>query len=598
MRLPFLAVTALTRRNRTFTPDKPTAQAQQAAAAAQDSPSRLVAAEASVFPPLSPDSSDEPAGEISMDQSEQSMEMAGDEVTRAFAGHFGGTVPASVYAADEDEDEDALGAGIVEELEDGTQEMDVAEGDEMTRFFTKETTAIHNAQPLPSALRPAGGIKPRKSVGLRMQSEDDDDELVMKSLGLGKGNKPRPSVAFGGGAMADEDEDDTEDEQDKTMAMDMTVAMGGTILSATEPRAVGFAGFVDESFEGDESNEGAGDDKTMDMEKTMDMDAATSNYGSILSSSNLENLGVGVLTPTTATARLQAQLFARQSLGGVLPGTVAVTQPMSPRRLALPRSAHASPYVPLVAQRSPHKVAPSVHLTPTRSPGKKSAALLSTRSPGGSLSLRGMLLQEQHARTILANSPVVLSMPAPSSLAQASPLRAVRQTMGSPSVRTPKVEAVPVVGGWVSPSVGGGWASPLQTRVIRAGDKVKPAPSVSETYDEVRFAPPSSRHRADEEQNAPAPFTSLSGFLQATDVRFAEDVLAEEVGNGKRRQSIAPAAMGRARTSPITPVKCADDVTAAGPPSTGDIAVAGGAQSLFWQLYQSVRSQPPFCSLN
>ena len=30
--------------------------------------------------------------------------------------------------------------------------------------------------------------------------------------------------------------------------------------------------------------------------------------------------------------------------------------------------------------------------------------------------------------------------------------------------------------------------------------------------------------------------------------------------------------------------------TAAGPPSLGDIAVAGGAQSLFWQLYQSVRS--------
>ena len=439
---------------RTFTPDKPTAQAQQAAQAAKETSSSPLPAKQSklneaIFPPLSPDSADEVVQEQSME--EMSMEMAGDEVTRAFAGHFGGTVPASVYD-DAEVDEEVIGEGIEEELEDGTEEMDVAEGDEITRFFAKEQTVLFNAQALPSAFKgtkaatKASPLKPRKSVGVRMQTEDEEDEEAMKSLGLGRGNKPRASVAFGGSAVPEEEDDADTDEDDRTMAMDLTMAVGGTILSTTnQPRNVGFAGFADNS-DADEDTTVENIQETSMSEQTMDMEAATANYGGILPSAPVD---LGVLTPTTASARLQAQLFARQSLTNS--GT-PVKAPMSPRRLSVPRSVHASPHVLQSASRSPRAT------TPTRNSPTKRMAPLSNRSPGGSLSLRGMLLQEQHARMSLANagSPA----PPPSSLAQASPATQMRRTMGSPSV-VRQVEAVP--GGWESPRVSG-WESPIQAK--------------------------------------------------------------------------------------------------------------------------------------
>lgn len=379
-----------------------------------------------------------------MDASEESMEMAGDDVTVAFAGHFKGSIPASVYAEDEDEDEDLMGAGI-EDDEDCTQEMDVAEGDEMTRFFVKETTAIINAQALPSALRsnPAPiststGFKPRASVGVRMQSEDDDDEAIMKSLGLGKGNRPRASVAFRGAPTEDEEDDADTDEEDRTMAMDMTVAIGSTIVSSTSAAGrVGFAGVEDDSEEEDE------EDISM-MEQTMDMEAATGNYGSILKP-EVEFHDPGVATPSTASARLQAQLFARQSLNGIAPGTTPIKAPNSPRRSSIPRSNTAAS--PRVAGRVSQIAQNALLGSPSVSSPARKAPSSSNRSPGGSLSLRGMLLQEQHTRV----------QPAPpSSLAQPSPIIAQRKTFGSPM----RKQAIPAVGGWESPTVGG-WESPV-----------------------------------------------------------------------------------------------------------------------------------------
>ena len=535
---------SLTAIRRTFTPDKPTAQAQQLAQQAQETSSSPVPAKASkldeaVFPPLSPDSADEVVEEQSME--EMSMEIAGDEVTRAFAGHFGGTVPASVYD-DAGVDEEVMGEGIEEELEDGTEEMDVAEGDEITRFFAKELTVLFNAQALPSAFKgtkaatKASPLKPRKSVGVRMQTEDEEDEEAMKSLGLGRGNKPRASVAFGGSKVEEEDDADT-DEDDRTMAMDLTMAVGGTILSATmQPRNVGFAGFADNSDAEEDTTVENIQEESM-SEQTMDMEAATANYGGILPPAPVD---LGVLTPTTASARLQAQLFARQSL--TTSGT-PVKAPMSPRRLSVPRSVHASPHVLHAAGRSPRAT------TPTRSSPTKKSSTLSNRSPGGSLSLRGMLLQDQHARQSLAhaNSPIV-SAPPPSSLAQASPATQLRRTMGSPSVMR-SVEAVP--GGWESPRVSG-WESPIQAKAkveLAAREEENTGSVYGSSYgEEVRIY---SVHRCIaslmiSKQNATIPIASLANFLQLTDIQFADDVLvAEEIGSSKRRKSMAPH-MGRA----------------------------------------------------
>lgn len=360
---------------------------------------------------------------------EMSMEMANDEVTRAFAGHFGGTVPASVYT--EEVDEDLNGPGMESESEeededdddDGTRAMEVVqEGEnEITRFFAGEQTALVNAKvtvggaaPLASAMRNA------RRPSEMMREEDREDEEVMRQLQLSKGGKgtaikSRASVCFGGegDSIDDDDEAETEDEADRTEAMEMTMAVGqGILISHPAPPSthhskanvqVGFAGIL----ESDEEND------TIELAKLV---VAPVVY----------NLGIS--TPSTPTARYQAELFARQQAQLGTSSTGPIQPPNSPRRVNTPIRS-ASP-------RKPSTSAAHATLmnggTPIRSPSKKlmattpmstlrlkqQIATLQTRSPAvfasASLSLKEMQESSRFA-TVDAASPARFA--SPSSLA-------------------------------------------------------------------------------------------------------------------------------------------------------------------------------------
>lgn len=424
-------------------------------------------------------SSEEDSDEDDEEDSEPSMEIAADEVTRAFAGHFAGTtVPASAFddPNDEDEQEDEEDSD-----DEGSSDMDVANTGEITSAFASQKTGVFNSgisqppavapAPAPSALRPETSVAP-----------------------VDKG-KSRVSVMFGGVPSSDDEDatmdiDEDADTADHTGAMDMTSAVGGLItvggapsqgltveevVSAVEETVVA----EEEDEEEDDDDESAAGEMSM-AEQTVDMMDATS-YGGILS----------VATPSTPSARLQAQLFARQLGDGTLPANASpvrssprrlvnptperqntatfksparppapifapkspIVPPKSPRALELksPARRAASPRKSLVGAPSPARqpvVSAAAVATPPRpvSPIKRSTTptLAATtpratftpkvlppvsagRSPGGSLSLRG-LLQEQLNRT--AASPKSPRAAPPSSLA--SPKRAGKGTWDSP----------------------------------------------------------------------------------------------------------------------------------------------------------------------
>ena len=116
------------------------------------------------------------------------MEMASNDQTRAFAGHFGGTlVPADLY-----EGEDSSGSEDV----DGSMEMEEADG--ITRAFQPQAQAL--------------GGKPRFSEVVRQ--EDAEDEEIRRQLAeQEKGGKTRGTVMFGGvGDESEEEGDDVESE--------------------------------------------------------------------------------------------------------------------------------------------------------------------------------------------------------------------------------------------------------------------------------------------------------------------------------------------------------------------------------------------------
>ncbi|ORY74099.1 Spc7 kinetochore protein-domain-containing protein [Leucosporidium creatinivorum] len=609
---------------RTFTPDKPTAQAQALLHAQQQAQAAAAAAAAAApAEPLAWSSSEEDDDDM---DSEPSMEMAGDEITHAFAGHFAGTnMPISALQGNQDDDDDDS-----ESDSDGSMAMDEANTGEITSAFAQQKTSVFNSQqmagsapppsassvaPVPSAMK----TKPRFSEVARQ--EDAEDEEILRSLGMAKGKgtsadkgKQRSAVMFGGvpssegddedqTGMVDEDAD-TEDEGDRTSAMEMTMAVGSVLAvggSQNTAPSQEEADQDEDEEDGDASMDMSVAEKTMDLDQTADMMDATT-YGGI----------IGVPAPSTPSARLKAELHARQLAQGITP-TEKVRN--SPRRLANPPSVidapPASPRAIASMPKSPRKVAPPIKaVTPVKhsSPAKlvspvkipsalkvatpdrarsspvnapssasrasarpsTSAAATATppraaspvkttltpgrtprspfvprvqapppsagRSPGGSLSLRG-LLQEQLARGASQPSPNKGPYPAPSSLAM-SPKRAAR-------------------GSWESPKT--------KHRVLEMKESEK---------NEEDLTGSSFGAYMDEPEQAPAPILSLDEFFDATGTGFMKDVLGMtgvELGS-KRRRSMAPSASGR---------------TPSGPPSFADLAVAGGCKSLFHQLYQS-----------
>ncbi|TNY20927.1 Proteophosphoglycan ppg4 [Rhodotorula diobovata] len=215
---------------RTFTPDKPTAEAQAYEAArlqaeAEAAEAASAAGETSLTRSWSGDEQDDDAaGDDDTDAFEQeaSMEIAGDEVTLAFRGHFAGTqIPVSALQEDDDQEE--------EEEEDGASTVSASAP-------TSSSFPLFGAAPA-SAPAAAGGAKrggPRPSEVARR--EDEDDEAVMRELGFTRGGRPRKSRVAS--AIVDEDEDEDESEveemEDATGAMEMTTAMGGIIGTASQ----------------------------------------------------------------------------------------------------------------------------------------------------------------------------------------------------------------------------------------------------------------------------------------------------------------------------------------------------------------------------
>lgn len=396
------------------------------------------------------DDDDEEAEE---EQEEQSMEMASNDETRAFAGHYKGTLlPVGLYEEEEEDDDEESDEDASGELEDDGQsmEMEVA-GEGVTRAFAVFASSV------------GGSAKPRPSEVLR-QEDAEDEELLRIQRGAGKATLPsstkgKAKVMFGGVADSDEGESFLEysiEEEGVTVddqTMDVTMALGGVIEVSEAGKRKSIAPVSqeqdDEEEEEDDDNEEQ-DGQTMDLdqtaEMTRDMQDATS-YGGIVSSqpyvpassytsANLALVGVGIPTPSTPSARLQAQLFARQSLTGGPTPAAAPASPYraSPRRALLPPSSIVQPFVapssPRRVPTSPRKsgiVAPSTPLansTPTaqrqmsaspnksrskttttpnrphfafgtRSPFVPGGASSARKSPGPS-NMRGMLQDQLH----------------------------------------------------------------------------------------------------------------------------------------------------------------------------------------------------------
>lgn len=503
----------------TFTPDKPTAQAQALLHAQQQAQAAAAAAAAAApAEPLAWSSSEEDDDD-DMD-SEPSMEMAGDEITHAFAGHFAGTnMPVSALQPNQDDQDDDS-----ESDSDGSMAMDEANTGEITSAFAQQKTSVFNSQqtagsappPLPTAVAPAPSAmksKPRFSEVARR--EDAEDEEILRSLGMAKGKgaaldkgKQRSAVMFGGvpssegddedrTGMIDEDAD-TEDEGDRTSAMNMTMAVGSVLaVGGSQSTAPSQEQQEAEEEDDDASMDMSVAEKTMDLDQTADMMDATT-YGGIL----------GVTVPSTPSARLKAELHARQLAQGITPTEklrnsprrlvnpssfidapptsprAIASMPKSPRKIATPVKAvtpvkHSSPAklvspvkipsalqvaTPDRARSSPARAPSSISrasarpstsaatatppraaspikttLTPGRTPRSPFVPRVQApppsagRSPGGSLSLRG-LLQEQLARGASQPSPGKGPYPAPSSLAM-SPKRAARGSWESPKTK-------------------------------------------------------------------------------------------------------------------------------------------------------------------
>ncbi|GAA5820841.1 hypothetical protein JCM10212_006343 [Sporobolomyces blumeae] len=252
---------------RHFTPDKPTAQAQNAAAArAAAHAAALAAAERAGDESFASNGTEEGREEDESEsepeededlQSEPSMEIAGDEITLAFKGHFAGTqLPISAVKPELERDDDETGLARHQgQPEEGDDEEDDDDGEQAMEDVTSDmtggawgqATAVLNSQsaaaasallasasipPLASAVESAAaqtpasrafelfgtGVQANAPDGTRgsgpeldsdisratttargprfsvvARQEDDEDEEIMRSLGFAKGGKPRKS---------------------------------------------------------------------------------------------------------------------------------------------------------------------------------------------------------------------------------------------------------------------------------------------------------------------------------------------------------------------------------------------------------------------
>ncbi|BGP01489.1 Proteophosphoglycan ppg4 [Rhodotorula toruloides ATCC 204091] len=623
---------------RMYTPDKPTADAQALAAAREAALAAALALQQIPSSSASASGSDEEElVDEGYEESEPSMEIAGDEPTLAFARHFAGTqIPVSVLEEEEDADEPPTAATT-------------AAGAQLQLFGTSAPTPGHP--------------KPRFSEVARREDEDDED--VMRQLGFARGGKPRPS-RVGGVAFVEEEEGeegessmeqegDGEGGEDETGAMEMTVAIGGIVGTSA-------AAEDEQDDDDDDSSSESGDseaevsmqltsgDRTMDMTFATDIGAASERdedeemqdesaevqdeedataamveataYGSILPPQP------PAPAPTTAAPPPRTTLFApRPSIARSPSPFASITRATS----APPASPPKSPFRHRSPPKSPGR-ALSVPLgdaairstTPTKSPFRQSIrerrmSSVSpgppTRSPRRIISATASPAPQPHARRPV--SPAKSAYPPPSSLVaksippqspgitgrsrsrsrsrSASPVKQQQPNTPGRTVFQPRTLAPPMSAGR---SPGGSLSlrallsQPAQAASNARVDELRAAEGAG-TDDDLNLTGSSydasfSSSAATAEEAAARLPDSLDAFLVATGTHFADDEFFEVVNSestaAKRRKSMA----ATARTD-----EDEDDETKqmggakAVEPTFADMTVAAAVKSLFHQLYKS-----------
>lgn len=636
-------------RDRMYTPDKPTADAQALLAAREEALAAALASshgDSSTRSDDGDDSGDDDLVDEGYEESEPSMEIAGDEPTLAFARHFAGTqIPVSVVLDDDDDD------GAVHEPAAST----TAAGAQL-QLFGASAAGAH--------------AKPRFSEVVRR--EDEDDEAVMRQLGFARGGKPRPS-RVGGVAFVEEDEGEEEGEssmeqdgEDETGAMEMTVAVGGIVGHPADA--------ADEHVDDDDSESESGDseaevsmqltsgDRTMDMTFATDMGAASERdededmqddsgeaQDEDATAAMVEATAYGsILPPPPAppvAPPVRTTLFAPRPLIARSPSPFAsITRATS----APPASPPKSPFRHRSPPKSPGR-ALSVPLgdavvrstTPIKSPFRQSMRerRMSSVSPGPpTRSSRRVLSanaspapQPQARRSV---SPAKSAYPPPSSLAakplppqspgityrsrsrsrsrSASPVKHQQPNTPGRAVFQPRTLAPPMSAGR---SPGGS----LSLRALLSQPaQAAPNARVNELRAAAAGGGGAAGGGADDDLNLTgssydASFSSsaatgddaasrlpdsLDAFLVATGTHFADDEFFEVVNSestaAKRRKSMAATARAAGEDDDNDETK---HMGGAKPvePTFADMTVAAAVKSLFHQLYKSVR--PPGSSL-
>ncbi|GAA6024549.1 hypothetical protein JCM11491_000602 [Sporobolomyces phaffii] len=574
---------------RHFTPDRPTAEAQTALAAKQAAAAAALelAERTGDTSFLSSSASNVSDGEDSDDdddgdgvESEPSMEIAGDEVTLAFKGHFAGTqLPVSALLPDVGADAD--------EDEDGTQAMDEVTSDLTSQVLLDQAQQQPNA--VGSAVAAAADTSERPRPGSRFSTiarqEDDDDDEVMRSLGFAKGGKPRKSrVGLVQAQDDDDDSSDPEDEDEGGSDMDMATA----VLSHTSDHG------DDNDDDDDDEAESAqvsmqlvGATEAADDDQTIDMVEVTASYGSILSAPlprrSLAPTSATVVRPSTTPPPLRARTPSKSPFRG---GGYGTPTSSSRRRAA---AAAASP-LPSPRRVSVASVPPVRSRSRSASPNKQGGPFLPPSSLATATTTTAAAAAKQTPRTARTPSP------GHGLRTSASPMKATTATRPRPSSSSLAAGRSP--GG--SLSLRGLMAAQQQQQQPTSDsaadrDRVQPSAALGRDETELNLTAATTTEfessfddatrdnddndEGEGEGGGPRPPASIEAFFDATGTEFVNDFVgrsgAFDLSSSRaRRKSLAASAWG-------------DDTKERAPPTFADRVVAGACQLLMHDLYRN-----------
>ncbi|GAA5841839.1 hypothetical protein JCM9279_003125 [Rhodotorula babjevae] len=429
---------------RTFTPDKPTAEAQAYEAARRQLEAEAAEAAATNGEPsltyLSDDADDlaaeHDADDTGADESEASMEIAGDEVTLAFRGHFAGTqIPVSALQEDDDEhDEGSSLERSMDEDEDGTMAMDEVTDGVTSAFaahFAQPAAAASSSQeageggfdasvvharaqaettpafPLFGAASSASSSAAAKAADIAQaykragprpselaRQEDEDDEAVMRELGFARGGRPRKSRVGSTIVEEDEDEDDENDSEgevdmeDATGAMDMTTAIGGIVQAASSQEGSAVVEEEDDDEEMDSDAEVSF--QLISGERTVDMTFATDADG--VADQDDEPVEQEQDDPSTAEATTSSAILpqpppaapARTFNFGLTTAAATARQSLGPSLSAPPHPFERAGSAPPFQAPSPHKSAAdraAAYVSPVRPTASSSSSSYAAARP-------------------------------------------------------------------------------------------------------------------------------------------------------------------------------------------------------------------------